>query len=263
MEMNDYINNEDGISKRSNSSDIAQPSNSSRTEPFSLNKNSSHSKPDISVGYIVPDPLDKTMYMYNSKDGNSKRSNSSDKILTDDISTKRTESSSLNKNSSHIPDNSVEYIPDPIAKTVQKGDLYWGQTGSFPFWPCMVIPDPENQEISSERNHFGKPYEAFHVRFFADNGKRSWVKKSKLIPYDGSSNFYNKIKAMKNKSFDKLYKRGMKYKNWPIAIEEADMIRSVQPESRMMKFENILENSKVKRPAKIQKKKGYKKGRLL
>lgn len=162
------------------------------------------------------------------------------------------------------PSSSIEIIADPSAKAAQKGDLYWSQIGSYPYWPCMVTPDPENQEISLRMSHFGKSYKAYHVRFFGDKGSRSWVKNSKLIPYEGRTAFDNKIKSMKNKKFENLYKKGLKNKSWHTAIEEADLVQNCQPENRFIKYENILENSKklsknVIKPARVLHQKGSKK----
>lgn len=156
--------------------------------------------------------------------------------------------------STSMPSNSVgsEPISAQSLTKFQKGDLYWSRIGAYPYWPCMVSPDPENQEISSHLNHFGKSYEACHVRFFGDKGSRAWVKKSKLISYEGRSDFDDKVASAKDKSFKKLHRKGLKNKCWHTAIEEADLMNICRPEERIMKFENILDSSR--KPLKKTKK---------
>lgn len=185
-------------------------------------------------------------------------------ISKDGISTRSSTSKAealkvASSENSSKPSSSGASVAGPSVKSVKKGDLYWCQMGSYPYWPCMVSPDPESQEVSIRKKSSGRSYEKCHVRFFGDKGSRSWVRRSKLISYKGRSYFDDAIKTMKNKTFEKLYQKGLKSKCWHTAIEEADAVINCKPDNRMIKFENILENSKnfkkTKASSKIQHKK--------
>lgn len=153
-------------------------------------------------------------------------------------------SSSANPESSLNSEGNPQESPVSSKTTIKKGDLYWSKIGSYPYWPCIVTPDPINNQITSEISYFGKSYTAFHVRFFGDNGSRSWVISSKLIPYKGQDSLEDFVKNIKNKSYINTYKKGLKNKKWRTAIEEADIVNNCELETRISKFENILEQSK-------------------
>lgn len=209
-----------------------------------------------------------------SKSGISTRSSSSkgaQKI--DDHEKISIRSSILSRSSSKAEPvaDGVEKISEPSSSqsqnshsslgSIHKGDLFWSQIGSYPYWPCIVTPDPDNQEIATRLSHFGRSYEAYHVRFFGDKGSRSWIKKSKLIAYEGRNKFDDKIKSLKSKNSKRLHKKGLRNKFWNTAIEEADLVKSCRPEERLKKFEDILESSNkfANQSTKISRKRPLKK----
>ncbi|KAL5282689.1 NSD1 family protein [Megaselia abdita] len=131
--------------------------------------------------------------------------------------------------------------------SVKAGELFWAQIGTYPYWPCMISPDPEKKTISYKEHVATKSYIIHHVRFFADNGRRSWVKEEKLLPYNGRESFVQKFSKLPRGAKDplhKLYKKGLSSKTWDLAIIEADSLRAYPPKERIRKFNSVLEMSR-------------------
>lgn len=144
---------------------------------------------------------------------------------------------------------------DAEIMSVQSGELYWAQIGTYPYWPCMISPDPEKKTVSYKENVATKSHIIYHVRFFADNGRRSWVREDKLLLYNGRESFVEKFSKPKakvgkdgkkrrsssNSSFmDKLYRKTLKNKTWDLAIAEADSLIPYSLKERLTKFDEIL-----------------------
>lgn len=135
--------------------------------------------------------------------------------------------------------------------SVKSGELYWAQIGSYPYWPCMISPDPDKKTVSYKDNFATKSHVSYHVRFFADNGRRSWVKEDRLLPYHGREPFvqrFSKITPKKKRnSIDfqhKLYRKTVNNKTWDLAIEEADSLVPYSLQERIKLFEAILDKSR-------------------
>lgn len=132
--------------------------------------------------------------------------------------------------------------------SVKKGELFWAQIGTYPYWPCIISPDPDKKTISYTEKSVSKSHIIHHVRFFADNGRRSWVREDKLLPYNGRESFVQKYSDLprdpKNYKLIKLYKKTVNNKTWDLAIAEADSLRPYSLKERGQKFETILEISR-------------------
>ncbi|XP_039963004.1 probable histone-lysine N-methyltransferase Mes-4 [Bactrocera tryoni] len=143
--------------------------------------------------------------------------------------------------------------------TFSTGDIFWGQIYSYCYWPCIVCPDPDGRTLSSERNvRNGEEYVLVHVRFFADSGRRNWVKRENLIPYTDLENYKQHMREIRKK----YGKKSLKYKVllpkpskvmiWREAIKEANKVSEIVYEDRLTKFFEIYEHKKVLQ--KIQRK---------
>lgn len=69
------------------------------------------------------------------------------------------------------------------------GDLLWGRIGSHPYWPCMICSDDKGI-IFIEGSK--KILARYHIKFFADNGRRSWIPQNAILEYNGLYDFNNK-----------------------------------------------------------------------
>nr|XP_014089798.2 probable histone-lysine N-methyltransferase Mes-4 [Bactrocera oleae] len=143
--------------------------------------------------------------------------------------------------------------------TFSTGDIFWGQIYTYCYWPCIVCPDPDGRTLSSERNvRNGEEYVLVHVRFFADSGRRNWVKRENLIPYTDLENYKQHMREIRKK----YGKKSLKYKVllpkpskvmiWREAIKEANKVSEIIYEDRLTKFFEIYEHKKVLQ--KIQRK---------
>lgn len=131
------------------------------------------------------------------------------------------------------------------------GDLFWGQIYNYCYWPCMVCPDPEGKTITTEEvGRSGDQIVLVHVRFFADNGRRNWVKRENLLPYNGIENYQERIDEVREKYGAKSAKYKLyvpakrKEQVWFEAVNEANIVAEVAYADRLEKFYEIFEKSK-------------------
>ena len=128
------------------------------------------------------------------------------------------------------------------------GDLYWGQIYTYCYWPCMVCPDPDGKTITTE-DRTGDHQILVHVRFFADNGRRNWVKRENLLPYIGVESYQERIDEVREKYGVKSTKYRQhvpskaKEKIWYEAVNEANIVADVPYSERLEKFYEIFEKS--------------------
>ncbi|XP_002074027.3 probable histone-lysine N-methyltransferase Mes-4 [Drosophila willistoni] len=150
----------------------------------------------------------------------------------------------------------LSIIIDPAWPTYQVGDLYWGKVFSFCFWPCMVCPDPLGQLVSKAPALPQRPTTEnaslriqVHVRFFADNGRRNWIKPENLLPFAGLKAFEElreevRIKqGAKSGKYRQMVPKRNKMAVWQQAIEEAQMIAELPYAERLEKFCQMYENA--------------------
>ncbi|XP_025418261.1 histone-lysine N-methyltransferase NSD3-like [Sipha flava] len=109
------------------------------------------------------------------------------------------------------------------------GDIVWVKLGRYPFWPSIVCIDPESNTFFKWSLKDKKKF-SLHVRFYNDNGRRSWA--NIIEKYRGKedilSKYPNCLYFMKNskKQLDA----------WNLAIKEADKWIEVDRDERMTQF---------------------------
>ncbi|XP_067618533.1 nuclear receptor binding SET domain protein [Eurosta solidaginis] len=130
------------------------------------------------------------------------------------------------------------------------GDLFWGQIYTYCYWPCIVCPDPDGKTINTERKN-GEEYILVHVRFFADSGRRNWVKRENLIPFTDLEHYKQHMRTIRKKYGKKSYKYKQllpvqkKVGIWREAIKEAYKVAELLHEERLPKFFEMYEHKKV------------------
>ncbi|KAH8306400.1 hypothetical protein KR018_010414 [Drosophila ironensis] len=150
----------------------------------------------------------------------------------------------------------LSIVTDPGWPTYRVGDLFWGKVFSYCFWPCMVCPDPMLQIVGNMPAHPQRlstdnaavPIQV-HVRFFADNGRRNWIKPDNLLPFIGIEAFEEhreevRIKhGPKSAKYRQMNPKRAKVSVWQQAIEEAQMVALLPYPDRLEKFYRIYENT--------------------
>lgn len=150
----------------------------------------------------------------------------------------------------------LSIVTDPGWPTYQVGDLFWGKVFSYCFWPCMVCPDPFGQIVGNMPSHPQRssvdaatvPIQV-HVRFFADNGRRNWIKPENLLPFAGLPAFEElreevRIKhGPKSAKYRQMNPKRAKLTIWMQAIEEAQVMTEVPYTERLEKFYQIYESA--------------------
>ncbi|KAH8277415.1 hypothetical protein KR026_010650 [Drosophila bipectinata] len=150
----------------------------------------------------------------------------------------------------------LSIVTDNGWPTYQVGDLFWGKVFSYCFWPCMVCPDPFGQIVGNMPSHPQRssldaatvPIQV-HVRFFADNGRRNWIKPENLLPFAGLQAFEELREEVRIKHGPKSAKhRQMNPKRakltiWKQAIEEAQIVTQLPYAERLEKFYQVYENA--------------------
>ncbi|KAH8313865.1 hypothetical protein KR067_012960, partial [Drosophila pandora] len=149
----------------------------------------------------------------------------------------------------------LSIVTDPGWPTYQVGDLFWGKVFSYCFWPCMVCPDPFGQIVGNMPSHPQRssvdtatvPIQV-HVRFFADNGRRNWIKPENLLPFAGLPAFEElreeaRIKhGPKSAKYRQMNPKRAKLTIWMQAIEEAQVVTELPYSERLEKFYQIYES---------------------
>lgn len=122
-----------------------------------------------------------------------------------------------------------------LDNSYRKGNIYWGaQTMKTIHWPCIVYVDPETDQII--RKHAAKGNE-IHVSFFADRGRRGWVRESCMVPFEGVEDYTARIKNMEfGKQVRKQLKREMP-RSWKTACALAEEYCAYPIEERIAKFD--------------------------
>ncbi|XP_039494050.1 probable histone-lysine N-methyltransferase Mes-4 [Drosophila santomea] len=150
----------------------------------------------------------------------------------------------------------LSIVTDPGWPTYQVGDLFWGKVFSYCFWPCMVCPDPLGQIVGNMPSHPQRssldnaivPIQV-HVRFFADNGRRNWIKPENLLTFAGLKVFEDQREEVRIKNGPKSAKyrqmvpKRTKVLIWRQAIEEAQAMAEIPYSDRLEKFYQIYENA--------------------
>ncbi|KAH8288582.1 hypothetical protein KR054_005609, partial [Drosophila jambulina] len=149
----------------------------------------------------------------------------------------------------------MSIVTDPGWPTYQVGDLFWGKIFTYCFWPCMVCPDPSDQIVGSMQSH---PQRAsvdnnsvpiqVHVRFFADNGRRNWIKPENLLPFAGLKAFEEQREEVharygpKSAKYRQMMPKRTKVATWRQAIDEAQIVAQLPYADRLEKFFEIYES---------------------
>ncbi|EDV53357.1 probable histone-lysine N-methyltransferase Mes-4 [Drosophila erecta] len=150
----------------------------------------------------------------------------------------------------------LSIVTDPGWPTYQVGDLFWGKVFSYCFWPCMVCPDPLGQIVGNMPSHPQRlsvdnaivPIQV-HVRFFADNGRRNWIKPENLLTFAGLKAFEDlreevRIKnGPKSAKYRQMVPKRTKIVIWRQAIEEGHVMTQIPYSDRLEKFYQTYENA--------------------
>uniref|UniRef100_A0A1A9WY31 Histone-lysine N-methyltransferase n=1 Tax=Glossina brevipalpis TaxID=37001 RepID=A0A1A9WY31_9MUSC len=136
--------------------------------------------------------------------------------------------------------------------TFNVGDLFWGKIYNFCFWPCMACNDPDSENlVKDEVSRSGERSTLIHVRFFADNGRRNWVRRENLIPFISLENYMEHVEDAKEKYGKKSLRVKVflpskrKETLWHQAINEAQSVAETPYADRLKKFHQIFERSKL------------------
>lgn len=82
------------------------------------------------------------------------------------------------------------------------GMLCWARVNlTESFWPCIVCEDPEKRIFMEMKKFKSKISARVHLRYFGDNGRRSWVVKTNIITFHGLVAFENEYKVLTKPSF--------------------------------------------------------------
>ncbi|XP_034664660.1 probable histone-lysine N-methyltransferase Mes-4 isoform X1 [Drosophila subobscura] len=149
----------------------------------------------------------------------------------------------------------LSIVTDPGWPTYQVGDLYWGKVFTYCYWPCMVCPDPYGQIVGNPPAHPQRtstdnapvPIQV-HVRFFADNGRRNWIKPENLLTFAGLKAYEDHREEVRIKhgnrsgKYRTMVPKRSKLEVWRQAIDEAKLVAEVPYPERLEKFYKIYES---------------------
>ncbi|XP_046382551.1 histone-lysine N-methyltransferase NSD2 [Ischnura elegans] len=130
-----------------------------------------------------------------------------------------------------------EKVSQPSPAEWLVGDLVWGHIKGHPFWPCIIIHEPEQglfvKTTSLGMGRVGR--RTYHVRFFGDNARRSWLFSKHILRFTGHKDYMKLIEehADRKKDFEVATRNLLK---WKSAIEEAEELLDLGRAERLEKF---------------------------
>ncbi|KRT86397.1 PHD finger motif containing protein [Oryctes borbonicus] len=123
-------------------------------------------------------------------------------------------------------------------KQIAVGDVMWAKIGRYPYWPCLITTEPHSKEY---RKITVRNAVLYHVRFFGDNGRRSWISVRYLLPYD--TNLDEVQEENKNEHITPI-KGSRSYRQWLIGVREADSLKEKTKKDRFDFFNQMFLNKK-------------------
>ncbi|XP_076238839.1 nuclear receptor binding SET domain protein [Calliopsis andreniformis] len=142
------------------------------------------------------------------------------------------------------------------------GQLAWARVGNFPFWPCVITPDPVLMTYHKMKATAHKTQILMvHVQYFGDKGRHSWVSSNSMIPFTNLADFMKLSESItaEVKKRDAKYaaafvvKPGIKSK-WESAIDEAMEVQPLSNEARADIFKPKEKNRKSRSPKATEEK---------
>ncbi|XP_044753544.1 uncharacterized protein LOC123312969 [Coccinella septempunctata] len=143
----------------------------------------------------------------------------------------------------------ADAVESPILNNIKKvhefkvGDLVWGKIGNYPYWPGLVVEDPETSDFKKIRLLRTTPY--YHVRFFGDKGKRAWT--LHCIPFETADDLdvlREQSRAEGAQSSDFVVRASHKEK-WRRAVKEAETVKNEPVEKKLGFFDRILSSKEI------------------
>lgn len=120
------------------------------------------------------------------------------------------------------------------------GTIYWGaQSKKVIHWPCIVRVDPETERIT--RVH-GDRLTEIHVSFFADKGRRGWVKETYMVPFEGVESYCAEANNLRYGKQVKQALRANLYKRWKTACDAAEKYFAMPVDERIAKYDDEVKS---------------------
>lgn len=150
------------------------------------------------------------------------------------------------------PEPDIVELPAPEAASVTAttessleftpGQMLWGAFNSkTAHWPCMISPDPEDNLI--KKLVLNKTM--VHVKFFADNGRRAWIRECYVLPYS-TVDEYKSLVDTQFKSLRHKVAAAMRRELWLEAIRQADDTQNKPIEAREQRYQELLDEERSK-----------------
>ncbi|GJQ75891.1 putative histone-lysine N-methyltransferase [Trypoxylus dichotomus] len=123
-------------------------------------------------------------------------------------------------------------------KQIAVGDLMWAKIGRYPYWPCLITKEPHSKEYRKIKL---RNVVMYHVRFFGDNGRRSWISFRHLLPYGVDLHKMQK----ENKNVHIIPNNGSRsYRQWLTGVQEADNLKDKPKKDKFDFFNHMLLNNR-------------------
>lgn len=152
----------------------------------------------------------------------------------------------------------------------QIGDIVWAKVGAFPYWPSLITNDPHTQVYSKSLP--GRTTRlSYHVNFFGDKGRRSWIPQTHLFYFVSKNDLSERYRAIHTR---KHYNLKLKHADhpsgffipktkrgkWNVAVSEAARFLKVAEIDRIELFcstffDDSKQQSKIKRKRKLDREK--------
>ncbi|GLV35862.1 Nuclear receptor binding SET domain protein [Carabus blaptoides fortunei] len=163
------------------------------------------------------------------------------------------------KTNSNITQNEDD-ATDDASYMPNVGALAWSRVGTYPFWPSLVTNEPGLDRHYKLTMVGRKQIKCYHVNFFGDNGRRSWVLATHIFPFQKRSDLEIMARTVTKKSKPKDPKHlsayivnSNKLNKWETAVTEAESLTEYLPDVRIEKFFEMVGSKKSEKIDKKRK----------
>ncbi|XP_072313696.1 histone-lysine N-methyltransferase NSD2 [Eucyclogobius newberryi] len=149
-----------------------------------------------------------------------------------------TEANQLNQSSDLLSHPAPEAHPTVL---FCPGDLVWTKVSGYPWWPCIVTTDPEQNSHLRQKAKVNNPKPGFlyHVQYFGDAPERGYIFEKNLVPFSGEEQYQKLVTG--NRPLASHHKkapsvpRKFQYQ-WRVGISQAKESLSLTPDQRLTNF---------------------------
>ncbi|EFA10454.1 histone-lysine N-methyltransferase NSD2 [Tribolium castaneum] len=154
----------------------------------------------------------------------------------------------ISAETNQVPENETKEELKVIKQEVielEVGVLAWAKLGNFPYWPCLITQEPASG--THQKYVVNRIHPLYHVRFFGDKGRRSWVHGPNVMPFYAKDDLERLAKTLEVEGKFKpsyinecCFIRRTLMKKWQEGVAEAESLQFKTVDERLNYFSKMF-----------------------